>query len=76
MGVLGLKGNKMSKATILFYNEKLNQPIFEKVVTAKGLSKSEFTTYLFFQAKEVCRIRKFESFAIVQRIDAIEEVKK
>lgn len=67
----------MSTATILFYNEKLNtEPILEKVVTAKGLSKSQFTTFLFSQAKEVCRIRRFESFAIVDRIDTIEEVKK
>lgn len=42
----------MSKATILFYNEKLNTaPIFEKVVTAKGLSKSQFTTFLFFASE-------------------------
>lgn len=66
----------MSRATILFYNENLVEPIFEKVVTAKGLSKSQFTTFIFSQAKEVCRIRRFESFAIVDRIDTIEEVKK
>ena len=66
----------MSRATILFYNENLVEPIFEKVVTAKGLSKSQFMTFLFSQAKEVCRIRRFESFAIVDRIDTIEEVKK
>ena len=66
----------MSRATILFYNENLVEPIFEKVVMAKGLSKSQFTTFLFSQAKEVCRIRRFESFAIVDRIDTIEEVKK
>lgn len=67
----------MSRATILFYNEKLNvYPIFEKVVTAKGLSKSQFTTFLFEQAKEVCRIHRFESFAIVERIDTIEELKE
>ena len=66
----------MSRATILFYNENLVEPIFEKVVTAKGLSKSQFTTFLFSQAKEVCRIRRFESFSIVDRIDTIEEVKK
>lgn len=43
----------MSRATILFYNEKLNtEPIFKKVVLAKGLSKSEFTAFLFRQAKE------------------------
>ena len=66
----------MSRATILFYNENLVEPIFEKVVTAKALSKSQFTTFLFSQAKEVCRIRRFESFAIVDRIDTIEEVKK
>lgn len=66
----------MSKATILFYNENLNtRPIFEKVVTAKGLSKSQFTTFLFEQAKEVCRIHRFESFAIVDRIDTITEEK-
>ena len=65
----------MSKATILFYNEKLNtEPIFEKVVSAKGLSKSQFTTFLFSQVEEVCRIQKFESFSIVERIDTIEEV--
>ena len=65
----------MSKATILFYNEKLNtEPIFEKVVSAKGLSKSQFTTFLFSQVEEVCRIHKFESFSIVERIDTIEEV--
>lgn len=61
----------MSRATILFYNENLTKPIFEKVVTAKGLSKSEFTTFLFSQAKEVCRIHKFESFSFVGRIDTI-----
>lgn len=66
----------MSRATILFYNEKLTEPLFEKVVTAKGLSKSQFTTFLFSQAKEVCRIHRFESFAIVERIDTIEEIKK
>ena len=66
----------MSRATILFYNENLVEPIFEKVVMAKGLSKSQFTTFIFSQAKEVCRIRRFESFAIVDRIDTIEEVKK
>lgn len=65
----------MSKATILFYNEKLNtEPIFEKVVTAKGLSKSQFTTFLFSQAKEICLIHKFDNFSIVERIDTIEEV--
>lgn len=67
----------MSKATILFYNEKLNtEPIFEKVVTAKGLSKSQFTTFIFSQAKEICLIHKFDSFSIVERIDTIEEVNK
>lgn len=67
----------MSRATILFYNEKLNtEPIFEKVVTAKGLSKSQFTTFLFSKAKEICLIHKFDSFSIVQRIDTIEEVNK
>lgn len=67
----------MSRATILFYNEKLNvQPIFEKVVTAKGLSSSQFTTFLFEQAKEFSRIHRFESFAIIDRIDTITEVKK
>ena len=65
----------MSRATILFYNEKLNtEPIFEKVVTAKGLSKSQFTTFLFSQVKEICLIHKFDSFSIVERIDTIEEV--
>lgn len=65
----------MSKATILFYNEKLNtEPIFEKVVTSKGLSKSQFTTFLFSQAKEICLIHKFDNFSIVERIDTIEEV--
>ena len=64
----------MSRATILFYNENLVEPIFEKVVSAKGLSKSQFTTFLFSEAKEVCRIHKFESFSIVERIDTIEEV--
>lgn len=67
----------MSKATILFYNEKLNtEPIFEKVVTAKGLSKSQFTTFIFSQAKEICIIHKFDNFSILERIDTIEEVKK
>lgn len=66
----------MSRATILFYNENLVEPIFEKVVSAKGLSKSQFTTFLFCEAKEVCRIHRFESFSIVERIDEIEEVKK
>lgn len=67
----------MSKATILFYNEKLNtEPIFEKVVTAKGLSKSQFTTFLFSQVKQICLINKFDSFSIVERIDTIEEVNK
>lgn len=66
----------MSKATILFYNEKLNrEPTFEKVVTAKGLSKSEFTTFLFSQAKEVCRIHKYDYFSILDRIDTITKVK-
>lgn len=64
----------MSRATILFYNENLVEPIFEKVVSAKGLSKSQFTTFLFSQAKEVCRIHKFENFSICERIDTIEEV--
>lgn len=67
----------MSKATILFYNEKLNtEPIFEKVVTEKGLSKSQFTTFIFSLAKKICIIHKFDSFSIVERIDTIEEVKK
>lgn len=67
----------MSRATILFYNEKLNkEPIFEKVVTAKGLSKSQFTTFLFSQVKQICLINKFDSFSIVERIDTIEEVNK
>lgn len=67
----------MSTATILFYKEKLNkEPILEKVVTAKGLSKSQFTTFLFSQAKEICLIHKFDCFSIVERIDIIEEVKK
>ena len=64
----------MSRATILFYNENLVEPIFEKVVTAKGLSKSQFTTFLFSQAKEICLIHKFDIFSIVERIDTIEEV--
>lgn len=64
----------MSRATILFYNENLVEPIFEKVVTAKGLSKSQFTTFLFSQAKEICLIHKFDNFSIVERIDTIEEV--
>lgn len=65
----------MSKATILFYNEKLNtEPIFEKVVIAKGLAKSQFTTFIFSQAKEICLINKFDNFSIVERIDTIEEV--
>lgn len=64
----------MSRATILFYNENLVEPIFEKVVTAKGLSKSQFTTFLFSQAKEICLIHKFDKFSIVERIDTIEEV--
>lgn len=65
----------MSKATILFYNEKLNtEPIFEKVVIAKGLSKLQFTTFIFSQAKEICLINKFDNFSIVERIDTIEEV--
>lgn len=66
----------MSKATILFYRGNLVCPIFEKVVSAKGLSKSQFTTFLFSQAKEICRIHRFESFSIVERIDTIEEVNK
>lgn len=67
----------MSKATILFYNEKLNtEPIFEKVVTAKGLSKSQFTTFIFSQVKKICLIHKFNSFSIIERIDTIEEVNK
>lgn len=66
----------MSKATILFYRENLVCPIFEKVVTAKGLSKSQFTTFLFSKAKEICLIHKFDSFSIVERIDTIEEVNK
>jgi hypothetical protein len=66
----------MSRATILFYNEKLNtEPIFEKLVLAKGLSKSEFTAFLFRQAKEACELLHYESFAIVNRIDTITEVK-
>lgn len=64
----------MSKATILFYRGNLVYPIFEKVVTAKGLSKSQFTTFLFSQAKEICLIHKFDNFSIVERIDIIEEV--
>ena len=64
----------MSKATILFYRGNLVFPIFEKVVTAKGLSKSQFTTFLFSQAKEICLIHKFDNFSIVERIDTIEEV--
>lgn len=66
----------MSKATILFYNENLEKPILEKVVTAKGLSKSQFTTFLFSQVKEICLIHKFDSFSIVERIDTIEEINK
>lgn len=66
----------MSRATILFYREKFIEPIFEKVVLAKGLSKSEFTAFLFKQAKDVCMIHHFDGFSIVERIDAITEVKK
>lgn len=66
----------MSKATILFYRGNLVFPIFEKVVNAKGLSKSQFTTFLFSKAKEICLIHKFDNFSIVERIDTIEEVNK
>lgn len=67
----------MSSAKILFYKENFNpEPIFEKVVTAKGLSKSQFTEFLFSEAREVCRIRGFEWFSVVERKDTIEEVKK
>lgn len=67
----------MSKATILFYNENFKtEPAFKKLVTAKGFSKSQFTTFLFFVAKEICNRQNFDSFAIVERIDTIEEVKK
>ena len=48
--------------------------IENQVVTVKGLSKSQFTTFLFSQAKEICLIHKFDKFSIVERIDTIEEV--
>lgn len=67
----------MSRAKILFYKENYNpEPIFEKVVTANGLSKSQFTDFLFSEAREVCRIHGFEWFSVTERIDTIEEVKK
>lgn len=67
----------MSRATILFYNEKLNtEPIFKKVVLANGFSKSEFTDFLFWQAKEASKLFHYDNFAIVDRIDTVTEVKK
>lgn len=70
----------MSKAKIIFYRNT-NQIIFEnfiyeKVVTARGLAKSQFTTLLYAKAQEICRKSPFTGFAIVDRIDTITEVKK
>lgn len=70
----------MSKAKIIFYRntDEINFEnfTFEKVVTATGLAKSQFTTFLYAKALEVCRRSPFNSFVIVDRIDTIEEVKK
>lgn len=70
----------MSKAKIIFYRntDEINFEnfTFEKVVTATGLSKSQFTTLLYDKALEVCRMSPFSSFVIVDRIDTITEVKK
>lgn len=72
----------MSRAKIVFYKENLvagkifENVVFEKVITATGLSKSQFTTLLYAKAQEVCRRSPFTGFAIVDRIDTITEVKK
>lgn len=66
----------MSKATILFYKGNIVYPIFKKVVAAKGLSKIEFTAFLFSCASRICRKNNYDSFSFVERIDSIEEVKK
>ena len=43
----------MSRATILFYKDNFVYPIFKKVFGAKGLSKTEFTAFLFSKAKKI-----------------------
>ena len=45
----------MSRATILFYKDNFVYPIFKKVFGAKGLSKTEFTAFLFSKAKKICK---------------------
>lgn len=70
----------MSRAKIIFYRNTnqiiFENFIFEKVVTARGLAKSQFTTLLYDKALEICRKSSFNSFVIVDRIDTITEVKK
>lgn len=46
-----------------------------KVFGAKGLSKTEFTAFLFSKAKKICKENNFDSFSIIERIDTIEELK-
>lgn len=65
----------MSRATILFYKDNFVYPIFKKVFGAKGLSKTEFTAFLFSKAKKICKENNFDSFSIIKRIDTIEELK-
>ena len=69
----------MSKATIIFYRTGeffASIPTFQKVVVANGLSKEEFTARLWREAEAGLRGSRYDSFAIVDRIDTITEVKK
>lgn len=72
----------MSRAKIVFYKDNpkagkiFENFVYEKVVTAIGFSKSQFTTLLYAKAQEICRKSPFTGFAIVDRIDTITEVKK
>jgi hypothetical protein len=68
----------MSRATIIFYRNGeffASIPTFQKVVVANGLSKEEFTSRLWREAEAGLRGGRYDSFAIVDRIDTITEVK-
>ncbi len=71
----------MSKATLVFYDqEELSGadpvPIYEIVIKRNGLSKQEFTQYLYRRGCEFLRNGKFSQFSILNREDTITEVKK
>lgn len=74
----------MSKATLVFYDQEELAgsvpladpvPIYEVVIKRNGLSKEEFTQYLYRRGCEILRNGKYSQFAILNREDTITEIK-